>query len=64
MLKYLGNVLFVLNVLIWKYFKRTKRIKSSEVDLVTGRRAFEKTETDEPGWTRSIRNVFARGKDN
>lgn len=42
MLKYLGNVLFVLNVLIWKYFKRTKRIKSSEVDLVTGRRAFEK----------------------
>ncbi|KAK4083397.1 hypothetical protein Purlil1_10634 [Purpureocillium lilacinum] len=63
-LKYLGNVLFVLNVLIWKYFKRTKRIKSSEVDLVTGRRAFEKTETDEPGWTRSIRNVFARGKDN
>ena len=56
--------MFVLNVLIWKYFKRTKRIKSSEVDLVTGRRAFEKTETDEPGWTRSIRNVFARGRDN
>ncbi|KAJ6439302.1 amino acid transporter (predicted) [Purpureocillium lavendulum] len=32
-LKYLGNVLFVFNFLIWKFYKRTKIIRADAVDL-------------------------------
>ncbi|KAK3368707.1 amino acid permease/ SLC12A domain-containing protein [Podospora didyma] len=36
---YIGIVIYVGNVLWWKYFKGTKRVKPLEVDLITGRRA-------------------------
>lgn len=35
---YIGIPIYVLNVLWWKIFKKTKRIQPSEMDLATGRR--------------------------
>lgn len=37
-LSYLGILLFVVNILAWKLWKRTKRVRGQEMDLVTGRR--------------------------
>lgn len=48
-LKYLGIVIFCGNVLVWKLVKRTKRVRATAVDLVTGRQdagAPEEEETD------------------
>ncbi|KAK3369480.1 amino acid permease/ SLC12A domain-containing protein [Lasiosphaeria ovina] len=36
---YIGIPVYVLNIIWWKLFKKTKRVKPSEVDLITGRRA-------------------------
>ncbi|KAI9164138.1 Aspartate aminotransferase [Paramyrothecium foliicola] len=53
-LKYLGTILFLLNVVFWKIFKKTKRIKATEVDLITGRRQFEEMEsTGDEQWKES-----------
>ncbi len=35
---YIGIPVFIINVLWWKVFKGTKRVRPEEVDLVTGRR--------------------------
>lgn len=43
-LKYLGIIIFVLNVVWWKIMKGTEKIQSSRVDLSTGRREFERHE--------------------
>ncbi|KAF1934922.1 hypothetical protein EJ02DRAFT_439571 [Clathrospora elynae] len=43
-LKYIGIVIFIGNVCLWKFLKRSKQWKASEVDLVTGRREFEEME--------------------
>jgi amino acid transporter len=37
---YIGIPVYVINVLAWKFIKKTKRVKPEEVDLVTGRRAW------------------------
>ncbi|KAL2134644.1 hypothetical protein VTI74DRAFT_11222 [Chaetomium olivicolor] len=37
---YIGIPVYVINVLWWKYFKKTKRVKPEEMDLVTGRRSW------------------------
>ncbi|KAJ5981100.1 hypothetical protein N7481_008398 [Penicillium waksmanii] len=37
-LSYLGILLFILNILLWKFWKKTKRVRGSTMDLVTGRR--------------------------
>ncbi|KAL5605945.1 hypothetical protein FOVSG1_006092 [Fusarium oxysporum f. sp. vasinfectum] len=44
-LKYLGSVLFIFNVLWWKTIKKTSFWSALEVDLSTGRREWEETET-------------------
>jgi amino acid permease len=36
-LKYLGLVLFVVNFLLWKFFKGTIRVHADTMDLLTGR---------------------------
>ncbi|KAM5352920.1 hypothetical protein ACJ41O_005642 [Fusarium nematophilum] len=46
-LKYIGSVLFVGNIVWWKMFKGTKRLAPTSVDLVTGRREFEEMESKE-----------------
>lgn len=35
---YIGIVVYLINVAWWKIFKRTKRVRPEEADLVTGRR--------------------------
>ncbi|KAM0326286.1 hypothetical protein ACHAQA_006884 [Verticillium albo-atrum] len=53
-LKYLGIVIFIINVLLWKLWKKTKRVKPSETDLTTGRREYHEAETPgEEAWTES-----------
>ncbi|KAK3897711.1 amino acid permease/ SLC12A domain-containing protein [Staphylotrichum tortipilum] len=39
MTSYIGIPVYIINVLWWKWFKKTKRVKPEEMDLVTGRRA-------------------------
>ncbi|CAH0046286.1 unnamed protein product [Clonostachys solani] len=59
-LKYLGSVLFLINITFWKLYKKTKRVKALEVDMVTGRREFEETESpadhewNESFWKKAI----------
>jgi amino acid transporter len=36
---YIGIPVYVINVLWWKFVKKTKRVRPEEADLVTGRRA-------------------------
>lgn len=36
---YIGIPVYVINIAWWKYFKKTKRVKPEEMDLVTGRRS-------------------------
>ncbi len=36
---YIGIPVYVINVLWWKAFKRTRLVRSAEVDLLTGRRS-------------------------
>lgn len=38
---YIGIPVYIINVLWWKFVKKTKRVKASEMDLVTGRREWE-----------------------
>ncbi|UKZ69363.1 uncharacterized protein TrAtP1_010371 [Trichoderma atroviride] len=40
-LKYLGVVIFVANTVIWKWWKGTKRVTASTMDLVTGIREYQ-----------------------
>ncbi|KAF5011803.1 hypothetical protein FDECE_2093 [Fusarium decemcellulare] len=46
-LKYIGTLLFVGNIIGWKFWKRTTFWAASEIDLVTGRREFEEMESKE-----------------
>ncbi len=39
MTSYIGIPVYVINILWWKWFKKTKRVKPEEMDLITGRRA-------------------------
>ncbi|KAM0481891.1 hypothetical protein ACHAPX_003220 [Trichoderma viride] len=51
-LKYLGVVIFVANTVIWKWWKGTKRVTASTMDLVTGSREYQDRETaSEKEWT-------------
>jgi len=36
---YIGIPVYIINIFWWKFFKKTKRVRPEEVDLVTGRRA-------------------------
>ena len=62
-LKYLGLAIFVLNTTIWKLWKRTKRVTAGEMDLVSGRREYQETETageqewEESFWTKLVRRL-------
>ena len=38
MTSYIGIPVYVVNVLWWKFFKKTKRVRPEDADLVTGRR--------------------------
>ncbi|KAH8888955.1 hypothetical protein GQ53DRAFT_795424 [Thozetella sp. PMI_491] len=50
-LKYLGVLLFVGNATFWKIYKRTKFVRASEIDFITGRRELEELETvDDQEW--------------
>jgi amino acid transporter len=40
MTSYIGIPVYVLNILWWKYVKKTKRVRPEEMDLVTGRRSW------------------------
>ena len=37
---YIGIPIYIFNVLFWKFFKRTRRVRPEEADLVTNRRDF------------------------
>jgi amino acid transporter len=39
MTSYIGIVVYLFNIAFWKIFKKTKRVQSIDVDLLTGRRA-------------------------
>ena len=39
MTSYIGILVYVVNVLWWKFFKKTKRVRPEDADLVTGRRS-------------------------
>lgn len=38
MTSYIGIPVYIINILWWKWFKKTKRVKPEEMDLTTGRR--------------------------
>ncbi|CAG9984316.1 unnamed protein product [Clonostachys byssicola] len=44
---YLGIVLYLVNILVFKVWKRSKRVRSTEMDLVSGRRIYEEEEEEE-----------------
>ncbi|KAH7350047.1 dicarboxylic amino acid permease [Plectosphaerella cucumerina] len=44
-LKYLGVVIFVINTVIWKLWKGTKKVTAAGMDLQTGRREYQEAET-------------------
>ena len=37
---YIGIVVYLFNIFFWKFYKKTKRVKPEECDLVTDRRTF------------------------
>jgi len=39
MTSYIGIPVYIINILWWKWAKKTKRVKPEEMDLVTGRRS-------------------------
>lgn len=39
MTSYIGIVVYLVNILVWKLLKKTKRVRPEEMDLLTGRRA-------------------------
>ncbi|KAK4638874.1 hypothetical protein QC761_703760 [Podospora bellae-mahoneyi] len=39
MTSYIGIVVYLVNILVWKWLKKTKRVRPEEMDLLTGRRA-------------------------
>ncbi|KAH7150748.1 amino acid permease/ SLC12A domain-containing protein [Fusarium sp. MPI-SDFR-AT-0072] len=50
-LKYLGSFMFMFNITFWKITKKTTFWNAADVDLHTGRRQFEETETaDDADW--------------
>ncbi|KAJ4187018.1 hypothetical protein NW759_016910 [Fusarium solani] len=54
-LKYLGIVIFAINTVVWKFWKKTKRVAPGEMDLVTGRREYQEAETaEEQQWKESF----------
>ncbi|TLD31556.1 hypothetical protein PspLS_02204 [Pyricularia sp. CBS 133598] len=63
--KYIGTVLFLLNIIFWKFYKKTKMWDPSEVDLVTGRREAHEAEDvadeqwNEGFWKKTV-NKFKR----
>ncbi|CAG9946976.1 unnamed protein product [Clonostachys rosea f. rosea IK726] len=63
-LRYIGSIIFVVNIAWWKVAKKTKRNDSASVDLVTDRREFEETETkDDQRWNESImKNILNKFK--
>lgn len=36
---YIGIPVYIINILVWKWLKKTKRVRPEEMDLLTGRRA-------------------------
>ena len=63
-LKYIGTVLFLGNIAFWKIWKKTRRVKAGEVDMITGRREFEEMESAaDSEWKEStFKSLFARLK--
>ncbi|KAK7219133.1 hypothetical protein V2G26_007136 [Clonostachys chloroleuca] len=63
-LRYIGSIIFVVNIVWWKVAKKTKRNDSASVDLVTDRREFQETETkDDQSWNESImKNILNKFK--
>ncbi|KAF5659399.1 hypothetical protein FCIRC_12541 [Fusarium circinatum] len=64
-LKYLGTVIFIFNVIWWKVSKKTTFWSSTDVDLSTGRRQWEETERAEEvhwegGLWKSVLNKLGR----
>jgi amino acid permease len=65
-LKYLGTVVFTFNVLLWKFLKRTKRVKATEMDLTSGRREHEEAESPQDAewktstWKKMCRKLLNR----
>lgn len=39
MTSYIGIPVYIVNILVWKWLKKTKRVKPEEMDLITGRRS-------------------------
>lgn len=44
-MKYLGTAIFVFNIVWWKIAHKTKFWSATEIDLTTGRRQWEETES-------------------
>jgi amino acid transporter len=59
-LKYLGLVLFAMNILFWKYGKGGRRLSASRVDLVTGRREFEEVVSESGSKESKVRDIWRR----
>lgn len=44
---YIGIVVYVINILVWKFWKRTRRVRADEMDLHTGRRDYMDSDSKE-----------------
>lgn len=43
---YVGIIVYLVNIAAWKLIYRTRRVRATEMDLVTNRREFEQVEED------------------
>ncbi|PNP60718.1 hypothetical protein FNYG_14544 [Fusarium nygamai] len=64
-LKYLGTVIFIINITWWKVVHKTKFIPVAEIDLTTGRRQWEEAESSNDaawndGFFKKIMRRFAK----
>ncbi|KAL5588162.1 hypothetical protein FOVSG1_013298 [Fusarium oxysporum f. sp. vasinfectum] len=54
-LKYLGIAIFAINTILWKFWKGTKRVTASDMDIATGRREYQEAETaTEQQWNKGF----------
>ena len=67
-LKYIGVLIYVLNIFFWKFFKKTSRVKASTMDLNSEQNRFLNEQAEElfveesagklPWWKRVWRMLF------
>lgn len=59
MTSYIGIAIYVVNILVWKIWHRTSRVKASSMDLYTDRKRFEDEAEEARLASDKVKNVFS-----